>query len=231
MLLWPLRAAAGSRRCKRGRHARRDAAHEHQNAVLLDVREAKEFTGGKLPNAVHIPLSQLKDRAGELAKSTVAARDRVLRPRPARRAARGALLGTHGLQASVYVLRGGFKAWRDAGLPTGKPDAPRLRLTIATKLSDDRERPPQRIAAGHDVLRPRVPVLRPRRAPAHAKGVTDDRQDPRRPRSGAARGDDGSARAGARCRRSTSANATSAATTTWSRSTAPAGSIRCSRGA
>src|SRR4029078_8843008 len=42
----------------------------HQNALLLDVREANEFTGGKLPGAVHIPLSQLKDRTAELAKMT-----------------------------------------------------------------------------------------------------------------------------------------------------------------
>ncbi len=41
-----------------------------QNAVLLDVRETKEFEGGKLPNAIHIPLSQLKGRIGELAKMT-----------------------------------------------------------------------------------------------------------------------------------------------------------------
>ena len=32
----------------------------HQDAVLLDVRETAELTGGKLPNALHIPLSQLK---------------------------------------------------------------------------------------------------------------------------------------------------------------------------
>ena len=42
----------------------------HQNAVLLDVRETKEFEGGKLPNAVHIPLSQLERPLGELAKMT-----------------------------------------------------------------------------------------------------------------------------------------------------------------
>src|SRR4029453_6988232 len=39
-----------------------------ENAVLLDVREAKEYEGGRLPNAIHIPLSQLGSRAQELAK-------------------------------------------------------------------------------------------------------------------------------------------------------------------
>src|SRR5438874_5819624 len=38
-----------------------------QNPLLLDVRETKEVEGGKLPNAVHVPLSQLASRGGELA--------------------------------------------------------------------------------------------------------------------------------------------------------------------
>ena len=39
-----------------------------ENPLVLDVREPGEFAGGRLPNAMHIPLSQLKDRGGELAK-------------------------------------------------------------------------------------------------------------------------------------------------------------------
>jgi rhodanese-related sulfurtransferase len=87
----------------------------HQNAVLLDVREGKEFTGGKLPNAVHIPLSQLKDRVGELAKMT--SRPVVVYcglGRSARSA--GSILANAGF-ASIYMLGGGLKAWKDAGLP------------------------------------------------------------------------------------------------------------------
>ena len=38
------------------------------NAVLVDVRETKEFEGGRLPKAVHIPLSQLDSRGSELAR-------------------------------------------------------------------------------------------------------------------------------------------------------------------
>ncbi len=38
------------------------------NAVLLDIRETKEYEGGRLPNAIHIPLSQLASRGGELAR-------------------------------------------------------------------------------------------------------------------------------------------------------------------
>ena len=37
--------------------------------TLLDVREPLEYEEGHLPGAVHIPLSQLADRLGELDRS------------------------------------------------------------------------------------------------------------------------------------------------------------------
>ena len=86
--------------------------------VLLDVREAKEYDGRRLPNAVHIPLSQLKGRAGELAKSAsrpiIVYCDRGQRARSAVGALKGA-----GFE-QIYVLAGGQKAWKDANLPMHK---------------------------------------------------------------------------------------------------------------
>ena len=87
----------------------------HQNAVLLDVRETNEFAGGKLPSALHIPLSQLKDRAGELGK--LSARPVVVYCALGRRGrAAGGILAKQGF-ANIYMLHGGLKAWKDAGLP------------------------------------------------------------------------------------------------------------------
>jgi len=87
----------------------------HNNAVLLDVRETNEFTGGKLPNAVHIPMSQLASRGSELAKLTT--RPVVVYCALGRRS-RGAgdVLAKLGF-ADIYMLQGGLKAWKDAGLP------------------------------------------------------------------------------------------------------------------
>lgn len=88
------------------------------NAVLLDVREPKDFEGGHLPNALHIPLSQLATRGAELAKyvkrPVVAYCERGQRSR----GAAGALakLGF----TEMFHLTGGFKAWKDAGLPVEK---------------------------------------------------------------------------------------------------------------
>jgi rhodanese-related sulfurtransferase len=86
-----------------------------QNPLLLDVRETKEVEGGKLPNAVHVPLSQLASRGGELSKfvarPVVAYCERGQRGRAAT-----AALAKLGFK-DVYHLQGGFKAWKDAGLP------------------------------------------------------------------------------------------------------------------
>jgi rhodanese-related sulfurtransferase len=90
----------------------------HRDAVLLDVRETKEYEGGRLPNAVHIPLSQLESRAAELmkykARPVVAYCASGNRSRMAGRA-----LARVGF-AEMYNLHGGFRAWKDAGLPVEK---------------------------------------------------------------------------------------------------------------
>ena len=117
MLVWPL---------FRGRFSlvREVGAFEattlinRRNAVLIDVRETQEYEGGRIPNAVHLPGSQLASRANELKKLTarpvIAYCERGLRSRSAAGA-----LSKVGF-AEVYTLRGGLRAWIDAGLPTEK---------------------------------------------------------------------------------------------------------------
>ncbi len=89
-----------------------------RNAVLLDVREPKEFEGGRLPNAVHIPLSQLAGRTSELAK--LVARPVVAYCETGRRSPGAAgVLSKAGFQ-EIYSLHGGIVAWRKDGLPVEK---------------------------------------------------------------------------------------------------------------
>jgi len=89
-----------------------------QNAVMLDLRDRKEYDGGHVPNALHIPLSELASRGDELSKFTtrplVAYCDRGNKSRSA-----GSALSKLGF-AEVYTLRGGVRAWSDAGLPLAK---------------------------------------------------------------------------------------------------------------
>jgi rhodanese-related sulfurtransferase len=89
-----------------------------ENALVIDVREDREVAAGRVPNAVHVPLSQLPSRAGELTRSAkrpvIVYCDRGVRARNA-----AGVLGKTGFER-VYLLRGGFRAWRDAGLPVQK---------------------------------------------------------------------------------------------------------------
>ena len=97
-----------------------DATHllNKENPLVLDVREANEFEGGRLPNATHIPLSQLKDRGAEIAK--YAARPVIVYcDRGVRSGAAVSELTRLGF-TRVQSLRGGIRAWKDAGLPIAK---------------------------------------------------------------------------------------------------------------
>ncbi|MDQ6923933.1 MAG: rhodanese-like domain-containing protein [Pseudomonadota bacterium] len=117
MLLWPLIGRRFSKVREVGALGATQLINR-QNAVLLDLRESKDYEGGHVPNAVHIPLSQLAGRASELSKLTsrplIAYCDRGNRSRSA-----GSALSKLGF-AEVYTLRGGVRAWVEAGLPIAK---------------------------------------------------------------------------------------------------------------
>ena len=88
-----------------------------RDAVMLDVRDAKELAGGRVPNAAHVPMSELSARSPEFAKKgkpVIAYCDTGTRS-----AAAASLLAKAGV-TEVYNLNGGFRAWRDAGLPVEK---------------------------------------------------------------------------------------------------------------
>jgi rhodanese-related sulfurtransferase len=89
-----------------------------QNAVLLDVREPKEFEGGRLPNAIHIPLSQLQSRAQELAKFS--SRPVVAYCATGRRSRMATNALTRVGFKEIYNLHGGLQAWKKDGLPLEK---------------------------------------------------------------------------------------------------------------
>jgi rhodanese-related sulfurtransferase len=88
------------------------------NAVLVDVRETQEFEGGRLPKAVHIPLSQLDSRGSELAR--YAGRPVVAYCRSGNRSRMAARALARLGFTDVYHLQGGYRAWKDAGLPVEK---------------------------------------------------------------------------------------------------------------
>ena len=89
-------------------------------ALVLDVRDEKEFAAGHLPKARHIPLRELGNRLGEIGK---------YKDKPVIVTCRG---GTRGGMAcrflrrsgfnNVFQLKGGVASWQQASLPLEKQE-------------------------------------------------------------------------------------------------------------
>ena len=117
MLLYPLIQRRTSGMAEVG-NVRLTHLLNREDAAVLDIREAKDLGSKKIIGAIHVPLSQLKDRAATLAldktKPLV-----VYDARGQRAMMAGGALKAAGF-TQLYNLNGGFKAWAEAGLPVEK---------------------------------------------------------------------------------------------------------------
>jgi rhodanese-related sulfurtransferase len=86
-----------------------------ENAVFLDIRDEGEFKGGHIPEAIHIPLKQLPERATELDRFKNVPVIAYCRS-GTRTGGVGGILKKHGFE-NVYNLSGGISAWQSANLP------------------------------------------------------------------------------------------------------------------
>lgn len=87
----------------------------HQDAVVLDIREPGEIKEGRILNSVHIPLGQLQGSLGKLEKFK--GRPIIASCRSGSRSgAACSTLTKHGF-TEVYNLRGGIVGWQNASLP------------------------------------------------------------------------------------------------------------------
>jgi hydroxyacylglutathione hydrolase len=83
-----------------------------EGAPMLDVRERSEYLEGHVPGAQHIPYEQLEARIGELKSDKTLV---VYCASGVRSSLATGIFERHGITA--INLRGGFNAWRNAGLP------------------------------------------------------------------------------------------------------------------
>lgn len=89
-----------------------------ENAVVLDVRDKKEFDAGHIVNAINIPHASLEGRLDELKKYTE--RPVVVACRMGQHSgAAGTLLRKNGF-TDVRRLTGGIAEWRNQNLPVVK---------------------------------------------------------------------------------------------------------------
>lgn len=90
----------------------------HENAIILDVRQESEYVNGHIINSIHIPLNNLATKISSLEK---------YRNRPIiancmtgnRSSSACRTLKKHGFE-QVYNLKGGVMAWQNANLPIKK---------------------------------------------------------------------------------------------------------------
>jgi len=81
-------------------------------ATLVDVREGSEYALGHVPGAQHIPYEQLEQRIGEVSRERTIV---VYCTSGVRSSLATSIFERHGMDAAN--VRGGFSAWRSAGLP------------------------------------------------------------------------------------------------------------------
>jgi rhodanese-related sulfurtransferase len=87
----------------------------HEDALVLDVREKSEWADGHIANAKHVPLAQIKDRLSDLEKHKDKPIIAVCRSGNRSGHACG-ILKKAGFE-KLHNLTGGMQAWEQAGLP------------------------------------------------------------------------------------------------------------------
>jgi rhodanese-related sulfurtransferase len=114
LLLWPLIQKQSAGPALNAHGATR--LINDQNAIVLDVRDSKEFDKGHVPNARNVPLAQVEQRAAEFkGKKPV-----IVMCAGGTRAGKAAgALRAQGCD-NVFVLDSGVQGWKEAGLPLVK---------------------------------------------------------------------------------------------------------------
>jgi rhodanese-related sulfurtransferase len=113
MLLWPLINKATG-----GPELDTLAATRLMNdgAVVLDVREAAEFSAGHLANAKHIPVSEIDTRLSDIASGKPV----LVYCATGTRSGKAAAVLKKAGRDQIFNLSGGIAAWKQAGLPVVK---------------------------------------------------------------------------------------------------------------
>jgi rhodanese-related sulfurtransferase len=86
--------------------------------VVLDVREASDFSNGHLKNAKNIPLSALRDKLDEL--SGYRAKPVLAYCRSGNVSGKACRLLKKSGFTEVYNIAGGIAGWQEANLPLTK---------------------------------------------------------------------------------------------------------------
>jgi rhodanese-related sulfurtransferase len=102
----------------------------HRNAIVVDVRDEKDFAGGSLAGARNVPQARLVERAAEFARFK--ARPVLVVCATGQQSARAlATFKEQGFE-EAYSLAGGIGAWKQASLPLVQPGRDTTRAAPST---------------------------------------------------------------------------------------------------
>ena len=87
----------------------------HENAVVLDIRNEKDFSEGHILNAVNIPAEKLQEKITDLEK--LKDRPIVIACRYGSDSSRAARILKGFAIDNVHCIKGGLQAWSQANLP------------------------------------------------------------------------------------------------------------------
>lgn len=106
----------------------------HDEAIIIDVRERKEFKEGHIKGAVHIPFAQIAERKGELQKHS----DKliILADKSGQHAG---MVGKQLLKEGLNIARlaGGMMDWRAANLPVAREEKPESKKELKKEARKD----------------------------------------------------------------------------------------------
>lgn len=89
----------------------------HQNAIVLDIRNAEAFATGHIVGAISIPCAKLESKYKKLDKSK--AQPILIVCATGQESSRAAhLLLKNGF--NTFILAGGIRGWKEAGMPLVK---------------------------------------------------------------------------------------------------------------
>ena len=90
----------------------------NKNALVIDVREAKEFAEGHILNAKNVPIADLEKRTGEFKKYLE--KPIIISADTSAQANTAIKILTQKEFTQLYQLKGGLASWRQANLPIEK---------------------------------------------------------------------------------------------------------------
>ena len=90
----------------------------HNNAIVLDVRDDKDFAQGHILNAINIPLGVIDSRVNELEQYR--SMPVIVSCRTGQQSARAGMMMQKQGFTDLYKLSGGMMAWQSANLPVVK---------------------------------------------------------------------------------------------------------------